>query len=61
MEIRRIKFKKNSYIKNCIKRNDHYTEEKLRSLNWMRKENVDFQSLALKQQESKVMEKYKER
>ena len=51
MEIRRIKFKKNSYIKNCIKRNDHYTEEKLRSLNWMRKENVDFQSVAYSKQE----------
>ena len=41
-EIRRIKFKKNSYIKNSFKKNDHYTEEKLRSLNWMRKENGDF-------------------
>ena len=61
VEISRIKYKKNTYIKNCIQRNQHYTEEKLKSLNWMKKDTEDFQNMAMKLQEQKVTEKYKER
>jgi hypothetical protein len=34
----RVKSKKSSYISNCLKSNNHYTEEKLRSLNWLKKD-----------------------
>ena len=38
-EPERIKAKKCTYIKNCTKKNGHYTAEKLNSLRWLKKES----------------------
>lgn len=36
----RIKAKKSTYIKDCLKNNEHYTAQKLNSLKWMHKNDA---------------------
>ena len=51
----RIKAKKSNYITNCLKKNGHYTEEKLNSLRWLKKTSSEPTRLV----NEHVLEKYR--
>lgn len=64
-ELREIRKAKRSYIQMCSKGNDHYTNEKLKSLAWLKKDNstdeiskIDYSRIEEMKKKKEILQKY---